>query len=378
MVNILIAPDKFKGSLSAMQVCQAIKETLYQKYTDIEITTVPLADGGEGTQELLNTIFNAFILTITVNDPLFSPVKASYGVSKDGAIAFIEMASASGLQLIEEKKRNPLYTSTFGTGELICDALDRGVSKVILGIGGSATNDAGIGMAAALGFKFVDAGGNLLKPTGENLIRIVNIDSSSVHSQLDKTEFITLCDVDNPLYGPHGAAFIYGPQKGADENNVQSLENGLRHFEAIVQKSFGKSANFPGAGAAGGLGAGSKIFLNATIKKGIEYMMEATALEEKIQRADLVITGEGKIDKQSLSGKVVMAVSLLAKGLKKTVIALCGKCELSPEELSKIGITQCISLVNEATPPEEAIKHASDLIKRRMEEQFVFENLRKS
>lgn len=372
MVKILIAPDKFKGSLSATEVCQVIEQALVHNKSDLQITTVPLADGGEGTRDVLNSIFKSDIITATVSGPLFDPITVNYTISKDKSTGIIEMASASGLQLLTQQQRNPRYTTTFGTGQLIADALDRGVNKVILGIGGSATNDAGIGMAAALGFQFLDASGNLLKPTGDNLIRIATIKSDKVHQRLKEVEFTVLCDVDNPLHGPQGAAFIYGPQKGASDPEIKMLDDGLKHFEKVIYEIFKVGINFPGAGAAGGMGAGAKFFLTANLIKGIDYIIDVTALKASINDADLVITGEGKIDKQSLSGKVVVEVSRLARNFNKPVVAICGQCDLSAEELRQTGISQCISLVDNATPREEAIRHARDLIKKRIADHFIW------
>ena len=372
MLKVLIAPDKFKGSLSAAAVCSAVTEAILKRKKDTLITSVPLADGGEGTQELLTGFYKASSMTLSVNGPLFSPVTASYSISSDGTTAIIEMAMASGLQLLDQKDRNPLYTTTYGTGELISDALNRGVDKIILGIGGSATNDAGIGMAAALGFQFLDAAGEILKPIGKNLVRLHSIKSDFLHPRLNKVKFITLCDVDNPLHGPEGAAFIYGPQKGAAKHDIQLLDDGLRHFENIIQTSFNAKVNFPGAGAAGGLGAGSSFFLNATLLKGIDYIIKITRLEEKIMAADLIITGEGKLDNQSLAGKVVVEVSRLANSFGKPVVAICGKCELTSEALKKTGIRQIISLVDDNTPPEKAIQDAYNLICQRIDTQLVF------
>ena len=363
MLKILIAPDKFKGSLTAKEVCEAVEEGLLQRKKEYKITSVPLADGGEGTCEILTHFFEGTMRTVEVSGPLFTPIKAEYGISKDGRTAFIEMAKASGLQLLEPKKRNPLYTTTLGTGELIKDALHEGVTKIILGVGGSATNDAGIGMASALGFEFFDAKGNPLKPVGENLNFIESIGKDKINPRLGEVEFITLCDVDNPLHGVNGAAFVYGPQKGADPQAVTVLDSGLHHFEKIVQAFFSISANFPGSGAAGGLGAGSKIFLGASLTKGITYIISATDLVKKIEDSDLIITGEGKLDHQSLFGKVVIEVSSLARRFNKPLLAICGKCELSADALQNAGIGQVISLTSDAVSAEESMARAYALIR---------------
>jgi len=367
-MKILIAPDKFKGSLTAEEVCRAVEFGLREHFPDAEINSVPLADGGEGTCELLTKFFHGKTHQVNVHNPLFDSTTSEYGIAQEGKTAFIEMAKASGLQLISKEKQNPLYTTTYGTGELIRDAITKGVKKIILGIGGSATNDAGIGMAEALGYEFYDRHGKRIKPTGENLIHIHSISFKNIHPQLNSTEFIALCDVNNPLYGTSGAAYVYGPQKGADEKAVKILDEGLRIFEEVMAKAFGKPANFPGAGAGGGIASGAHIFLNAQMQKGIDYIINATELEEKIKQTDWVITGEGKIDTQTLSGKVVGAVSKLAHRHKKKVIAICGRCELSGEEFRQIGINQVLSLTDATITAEKAIKNGYQLIKIKIAE----------
>ncbi|HET9487930.1 MAG TPA: glycerate kinase [Chryseosolibacter sp.] len=368
-MNILICPDKFKGSLSAKEVCDAVAEGLLKNNPGVVIRSVPLADGGEGTCDLLTEWYEGSKIELEVHGPLLSPVRATYGLSKDGKTAFIEMAGASGLTLLNAGDRNPLMTTTLGTGELIADAIRRKVGKIILGIGGSATNDAGIGMAQALGYKFLDAGGEALKPTGENLIHIKWIDGGSVDPLLRAVSVITLCDVANPLFGPEGAAYVYGPQKGANQQAVELLDAGLRNFRRVVHKYLKTSVDFPGAGAAGGLGAGAKVFLNASIEKGINYIIQSTLLTEKIREADLVITGEGKIDRQTFSGKVVSEVMTLAGKMGKPVVAICGKCDLPQKELDGYGLKKVIALVDGYTTAESAIEHAALHISRKVMEE---------
>lgn len=367
-MKILIAPDKFKGSLRAEEVCAAIESGIKEIFPASEIIKVPLADGGEGTSELLTQYFEGETRKVNVAGPLFDMIQSEYGTNQDGSIAFIEMAKASGLQLLSKEKQNPLYTTTLGTGQLIHDAIDKGATKIILGIGGSATNDAGIGVAEALGFEFYDRSGNRVKPTGENLIHLHSISSTHVHPQLSSVEFIALCDVTNPLYGTSGAAFIYSPQKGADFTIAKALDDGLRHFEKVIANTFHKEANFPGAGAGGGIASGVHVFLNAKIQKGIEYIFQATQLEKKIEGADIIITGEGKIDIQTLSGKVISAVAQAASKYNKRTVAFCGICELRKSELEKIGIQNVLSLADPFTSSEEAIAHASTLIQKRISE----------
>ncbi len=364
-MKILIAPDKFKGSLTAKEVCDAITLGLLQTNPDLTITSIPMADGGEGTCELLTHYFKGDIISAEVTGPDFEKIKAEYGISKDGSTAFIEMAKASGLQLLKPENRNPLFTTTLGTGELIKDALDRGVKKILMGIGGSATNDAGMGMAHALGFEFYDTDNNPLQAIGKNLIQLHSINSDHIHPRIKEVEFTALCDVDNPLYGPKGAAHIYSPQKGANEEAVKLLDDGLRNFEGVVQRTFNISANFPGAGAGGGLPGGAKAFFNINIHRGMDYIIKATGLEEKVKQADLIITGEGKIDQQTLAGKVVMEIGKLGMKHHKKVVGIAGKCELRNLEIQKIGIAEVVSLMDYQISENEAITNAFHLIQEK-------------
>lgn len=351
-MRILICPDKFKGSLTASEVCDAIEAGVRQKYPDAEVIKLPLADGGEGTMQILTKFFNGKIVKVKVHGPLFEEIEAEYGLAGD--VAYVEMASASGLQLIPKEKRDPLETTTLGTGELMKDAVDRGAKKIILGIGGSSTNDAGIGMATALGYSFF-SGDQLLKPIGKNLIHIDCIETPNV-----KLDVTALCDVNNPLFGESGAAYVYGPQKGATPDVVDLLDKGLRNFEKVARKTFGKSADFPGAGAGGGIAGGASVFFNLVVRSGIDFLMESLNIDEELHKADVVITGEGKIDRQTLSGKVV--ASIARRAANKKVIAICGICELRENETKKLGISDVISLVDPFTSPEEAIRNARDLI----------------
>lgn len=369
-MKVLLCPDKFKGSLDARGVCRALEEGVRQVYPHADVKSSPMADGGEGTCALLTDIHHGQVVEMKVTGPLFTPVTARYGISGDGQMAFIEMAEASGLTLLRPEERNPMLTTSFGTGELIADAIRRKVQKIILGIGGSATNDAGIGMAAALGFSFCDKSGEVLKPIGENLIHIHHIKHHQVNPELKNISITTLCDVTNPLYGPDGAAFVYGPQKGGTASHLQLLDAGLRNFRRIVHKQLKISVDFPGAGAAGGLGAGARVFLSASIQRGIAFMIESTSLRQQIADADLVITGEGKIDRQTLSGKVVSEVIRLASEVGKPVIAVCGKSELSVEDVRLLGISQLVSLVDKATSEEFAMKNTARLLTEKIASSF--------
>ncbi|MEK6780550.1 MAG: glycerate kinase [Bacteroidota bacterium] len=364
-MNVLIASDKFKGSLTANDVCDAVKSGLLKNHPDLNIISIPMADGGEGTCELLTHYFQGNVVSAEVTGPLFENRYAEYGISLDGTTAFIEMAKASGLQLLKPENRNPLYTTTLGTGELIKDALNRGVQKILMGIGGSSTNDAGMGMAQALGVGFYDSQNNVLKPIGENLIHLHSIRTDRIHPRIKEVKFEALCDVDNPLYGIHGAAYTFAPQKGATEKAVKLLDEGLRNFETVIQKTFKTSANFPGAGAGGGLPGMAKVFLNISFHRGMEYLISVTGLEEKIKQADIIITGEGKIDQQTLAGKVVMEIGRLGLKYNKKVVAIAGKCELSTDELRAMGIMKAISLMDSHNSEKEAITNAYHLIQEK-------------
>jgi glycerate kinase len=301
---------------------------------------------------------------------LFRKIETHYGISSNGKTAFIEMAQASGLQLLTKEERNPLLTTSFGTGELIGDALDRGATTIILGIGGSATNDAGMGAAEALGFQFYDKQKNRLKPVGENLQYIDSIDHSKKHPRSADATCIILCDVNNPLHGPNGAAYVFAPQKGADLEAVQILDKGLQNIEDKLHSSLGMRSDFPGAGAAGGIAVLISALIATEIKSGFTFIADYTNLEAHIINADVVITGEGNIDKQTLSGKVVSGVAALARRHGKPVFAVTGKCDLDQKTLEGGGISEVIQLVKNEITPAEAIENAFSLLKTRCREEL--------
>lgn len=368
-MTILIAPDKFKGSLSAQEVCDVISGEL-TAHSVHEIVALPLADGGEGTCELLTKFSGGTMMNIPVRDPLARTIDSQIGVSKDGRIAFLEMATASGLQLLKKEDRNPLFTTTLGTGDLIRYALDRGVDHIIMGVGGSATNDAGMGMAESLGVAFYDSSGNKLSGMGQNLARIRSFDSSQLHPQLSMVKFTIFCDVDNPLHGVNGAAHIFSPQKGADEKMVEQLDSGLKHYEKILESQTGRIVNFPGAGAGGGLPASLKAFASVEIRRGMDFIAEFTQLEDKIKGADFVITGEGKVDSQTLAGKVVKGVADLAGKHNKPLIVVAGKNELDGDSIARLGAISVVTLVGDGLDEREAIENASNVLKKRVREQI--------
>jgi glycerate kinase len=367
---ILVAPDKFKGSLSAEEVCNAIREGLLEVDPSLTVWCLPMADGGEGSAELLTSYSGGTMKQLQVRDPLFRMINASYGISKDGKTAFMEMAKASGLQLLREEERNPYVTSTVGTGDMIIDAMDHGVGSIMMGIGGSATNDGGMGVAEALGVKFYEASGQTLQPVGGNLGRIHTIDFAGLHPRLREVDFTIFCDVDNPLHGPQGAAYVFAPQKGADESMVRELDAGLAHYRQVLERATGVGVNFPGAGAGGGLPAALKAFARVSVQPGITFIIDFIKLEEKLQKADLVITGEGKIDCQTLSGKVVQGIADLAARYKKPVIAIGGKSELDASDLRLLGVTKLVTLTGVGTSESHAMENAFSLVKMRIQQAF--------
>jgi glycerate kinase len=330
-----------------------------------------MADGGDGTLDVLIHLVQGRLVPAEVQDPLFRSIQAVYGITADGKTAIIEMARASGLNLLTSNERNPLYTSSFGTGQLIRHALDQGVEEIVLAIGGSATNDAGLGMAAALGYQFEDEAGQTLSPTGEQLIRLHKINIQNVHPGIVSTRFIVLCDVDNPLFGKQGAAWIFGPQKGADANAIRQLDAGLQQVEKVVATMLGKRMNFPGAGAAGGLGGGAYAFLGAVVEPGFGYISRRAGVDHYVQWADVVITGEGRLDAQTLSGKVVAGISKRCIVARKKCIAIVGKNTLSGDDLARLGLSEAFDLVSLGLSEEAAIANARNALVQLTREQVI-------
>jgi glycerate kinase len=359
-MKILIAPDKFKGSLNALEVGNLIKQGLLAANSNFEVVIFPLADGGEGTAEILTYHSQGSLIEVSVNDPLFRPIQAQYGLAKDGKTAFIEMAKASGLVLLKESERNPLKTSTLGTGELIADALQRGVETIILGIGGSATNDLGIGMAEALGYEFLDKNGKKLIPIGANLLEIKDISTKKVIPTPKKVRFVVASDVKNRLFGKDGAAYVYARQKGADDKTIEILDQGLMNMSQVIENQLGtKVSTIIGGGAAGGLGAGAVAFLNAEIKAGIDIVMNYTQFESQLADYQLIITGEGKIDQQTLQGKVIAGVCQKAQKRQIPVVAVCGSLDIKPTMMKELGLAYAESIIPQAMSLPEAIATAT-------------------
>ncbi len=355
-MKVLIAIDSFKGSLTSLEAAESFEYGVKKIYPDAEVIKVSLADGGEGTVEALVTDSCGEIVELEVNDPLMRKIKSFYGILGDKKTAIIEMAAASGLPLLAVGERNPMETSTFGTGELIKDAIKKGCREFIIGIGGSATNDCGIGMLNALGYRFLDKDNKELKPIGKNLIEIKKIDDSKKIIELEECNFLIACDVDNPLYGPRGAAEVYSRQKGASEEMVKELELGIKSFSNIMKDILEKDVTMiAGSGAAGGLGGGFLGFLNAELKSGIEIIVESIKLKEKMTGVDLVITGEGRIDFQTIMGKTPVGVSKIAKSLGIPVIAVAGSVGEDSEEVHKYGIDAVFSIMNSPISLKEAM-----------------------
>jgi glycerate kinase len=355
--KIIIAPDKFKGSLSGIEFCNIVERVIKAVVSNIEIKKLPLADGGDGTVEVLQYYLGGKIIVCTVQNPLNNPIEASYLLSETKQIAFIEMAKASGIRLLDNEQLNPLKTSTYGTGQLILDAIKRGAKQIILGIGGSSTNDAGMGMARALGYQFYNDRNKALEGKGEDLQKLHRIDSSKVLPQLKEVTFQVACDVNNPLFGINGAAFIYAPQKGADAKMVQELDKGLQNFNQVVRKQFGTNLQeIKGAGAAGGLGAGSICFLNAQLKPGIGLIKEIANFDLNIQDADWIITGEGKFDEQTFSGKVIKGI--IESIDNQQVAVFCGLSELSYDQLKQHKINYIDQIMNYASNINDSIKNS--------------------
>ena len=326
--KVVVASDSFKGCLRSDQVAAAVAEGFQNAIPGCDVVKLTVGDGGEGTMDALISALGGKRVVLTVQDPLGRPVEAEYAILTDGS-AVIEISKCSGLMLLSAQERNPLKTSTYGAGQLIADALDRGCRRFRVCIGGSATNDAGTGMLEALGYRFVDFAGTEMNGCGEALEKIAHIDSSAAMPEIKEAEFIVACDVDSPLYGPKGAAYVFAPQKGADAAMVEELDRGLRHFADIMQKCTGLDvADMPGAGAAGGLGAAFKAFLNAELKKGADMVLDAVRFDEQIVGADLVITGEGKIDSQTMAGKLPAAVAERAAAQNVPVVAICGYSDI--------------------------------------------------
>ena len=356
-MKVLIAIDSFKGSLSSLEAGRAIKEGIL-KACNAEVIIKPLADGGEGTVDALLSGMGGSEIKIDVTGPLGDKITSSYGILKDGKTAIIEMAQAAGINLIPKNMLNPLYTTTFGVGQMIKDAINRGCRSFIIGIGGSATNDGGIGMLKSLGFEFYDIDGKPIRPVGEDLIKIASLQTDKALDTLSQCSFRVACDVTSPLYGPKGAAHVFGPQKGATAEIVELLDKGLQNYSDVVKKTTGKDTSLvPGTGAAGGLGYAFITFLNAELESGIDIILDQIRLEEDIKACDIVITGEGKLDYQTAMGKAPIGVARLAKKYEKKVIAFAGGVTKDANKCNKEGIDAYFSIQRIPISVSEAMEY---------------------
>lgn len=359
-MKIVIAPDSYKESQTAMEVATAIEKGFKEVLPNAEYVKLPMADGGEGTVQSLVDATGGRIVTTTVTGPLGQAVEGFYGLLGDGSTAVIEMAAASGLHLVEPEKRNPLLTTTYGTGELVKEALKAGVKHIIVGIGGSATNDGGIGMAQALGARLLDSDGAELGYGGGELSKLASIDLSGLDERLASIHLEVACDVDNPLCGPKGASHVFGPQKGATPEMVEQLDANLAHYANIISQTNGKEViDQAGSGAAGGLGAALLGLFDASLRPGISIVMDAVNLAEVVKDADLVITGEGRIDSQTIHGKTPIGVARIAKQYNLPVIGIAGSTAQDCREVHDHGLDAVFSVVLGATDLPTALKEAS-------------------
>ena len=363
MQNFILVPDSFKGTLSAIEVCNIMKSSIKNLYKDANIISVPVADGGEGTVDAFLYALGGEKKSVWVSDAFNEQkILAHYAMLKDD-IAVIEMAACAGLPLVKNRLE-PDKTTTFGVGELIIDAINSGAKKIILGLGGSATNDGGCGMAVALGVKFKDEQDQEFIPTGGTLSQIYKIDMNNIYSKIKDIEFISMCDVDNPLCGRLGASAVFAPQKGADEDMVKSLDEGLAHLAKIIKRDLHiEVKDIKGAGAAGGLGAGSIAFLQSKLTKGIDVILDTINFDELVSKADIVFTGEGKFDSQSLHGKVVMGVANRSQKYKTPVIVVTGAIGENIQEAYNKGITAIFSINKEPMEfSKSALKSKENMI----------------
>lgn len=363
MQNFILVPDSFKGTLSAIEVCNIMKSSIKNLYEDANIISIPVADGGEGTVDAFLYALGGEKKSAWVSDAFNEQkILAHYAMLKDD-IAVIEMAACAGLPLVKNRLE-PDKTTTFGVGELIIDAINNGAKKIILGLGGSATNDGGCGMAAALGVKFKDEQNQEFIPTGGTLSQIYKIDMNNIYSKIKDVEFISMCDVDNPLCGKLGASAVFAPQKGADEDMVKLLDEGLAHLAKIIKRDLHiEVKDIKGAGAAGGLGAGSIAFLQSKLTKGIDVILDTINFDELVSKADIVFTGEGKFDSQSLHGKVVMGVANRSQKYKTPVIVVTGAIGENIQEAYNKGITAIFSINKEPMEfSKSALKSKENMI----------------
>ena len=339
-MKFVLIPDSFKGTLSSVQICKITAEKIREHFPDSEITEIPVADGGEGSVDAFLSALGGEKVNVKVKNPYFEDMDSYFGLLDEGKTAVVEMASCAGLPLVE-KRKNPKLTTTYGVGQLMVEAAKRGVKKIIVGLGGSATNDGGCGAAAAAGVKFYNKEGKEFIPTGGTVIDIERIDLSGMNEDFKNIEMIAMCDIDNPMYGPCGASYVFAPQKGADAECVEDLDEGMKNLSRFITRTIGKDiVEMPGTGAAGAMGAGMVAFFNAKLQMGIQTVLDTVKFDEKIADADYIFTGEGKLDSQSLRGKVVMGIAKRAQQQEKKVIAVVGGADdKNIEEAYQMGVT---------------------------------------
>ena len=338
MKKAILIPDSFKGTLSSAQICEIMGREIKRHFPDCAIVGIPVADGGEGSVDAFLTALGGEKIYVEVAGPYFEPMRSFYGLIDEGRTAVIEMAACAGLPLVGERK-DPSKTTTYGVGQLILDAAQRGVKKIIVGLGGSATTDAGCGAAAAIGVRFLNEAGACFVPVGGTLKDVVRIDMADAAERLKGVEIVTMCDIDNPMYGLHGAAYVFGPQKGADPAMVKFLDDGLRHLGEVIKRDLGRDlTEVPGGGAAGAMGVGMVAFFGSSLQMGIETVLDTVDFDSIVAGADAVFTGEGKIDSQSLRGKVVIGVARRAKKQNVPVIAVVGGADLDVDDAYDEGV----------------------------------------
>ncbi len=338
MKKAILIPDSFKGTLSSAQICEIMGREIKRHFPDCAIVGIPVADGGEGSVDAFLTALGGEKIYVEVAGPYFEPMRSFYGLIDEGRTAVIEMAACAGLPLGGERK-DPSKTTTYGVGQLILDAAQRGVKKIIVGLGGSATTDAGCGAAAAIGVRFLNEAGACFVPVGGTLKDVVRIDMADAAERLKGVEIVTMCDIDNPMYGLHGAAYVFGPQKGADPAMVKFLDDGLRHLGEVIKRDLGRDlTEVPGGGAAGAMGVGMVAFFGSSLQMGIETVLDTVDFDSIVAGADAVFTGEGKIDSQSLRGKVVIGVARRAKKQNVPVIAVVGGADLDVDDAYGEGV----------------------------------------
>jgi len=362
-MHIIVAPDSFKGSLSAIEVANAMARGIISVFPEAQVTKVPIADGGEGTVEALVTATGGRMMYEKVMGPLGDTVDACWGILGDHETGVIEMAAASGLLLIPKERRDPRMATTYGTGQLIKIALDQGIRKLIIGLGGSATNDGGVGMARALGVKFLDEANHELPDGGAALKDLTEINTEGMDPRLAEATILVACDVDNPLYGPRGASAVYGPQKGATPEIINDLDQALKHYADIAKQTTGRDvAERPGAGAAGGLGAGLLLFTPSQLRPGVQIVLEATGFAEKVKQADLVITGEGCTDSQTAHGKAPVGVAKIAQHYNVPTLCLSGSLGSGCEDVLQQGIGGVMSIIARPMTLDECMGSADELV----------------